>query len=221
MRAMYRVICHSTGWLNTSCWQVNNTACIVETSMVRWETTSDHFALQLQVKWMHPCLVCHQNVTSTGNGGGQQNIYATYLPLPQEFVRLWKKLAGKNSFLLQLLFTKFCVCMSAHCAYEQLLLLLASAVSSHWALLAFTRHQMLPYHRVWDPEFSFSSLPMCAIFPSIVLKLKLVLFPIVQHCVHTRSSCTFYLQCICSLLMPPIHGVHSLTKTILSWCHCT
>jgi hypothetical protein len=97
---------------------------------------------------------------------------------------------------------------------------LAYAVFSHRALLAFTHHQMILHHRVWNPEFSFSSVPMCAIFPSIVLKLKLKPFPIVQHCVIIRSSCTFWLLHICSLLMSP-HIWSSFTyKTILCWCHC-
>jgi len=102
--------------------------------------------------------------------------------------------------------------MFAHCACGQLFLLLAYAVFFHRALLAFTHHQMFLHHRVWNPEFSFNRVLMCAIFPHIVLKLKLKLFPIVQHCVITRSSCTSWVLHICSLLMPPIYGVHSLTK---------
>jgi hypothetical protein len=89
---------------------------------------------------------------------------------------------------------------------------LAYAVFSHWALLAFTHHQMFLHHRVWNPEFSFSSVLMGAIFPSIMLKLKLKLFPIVQHCVGIRSSCTSWLLHICSLLVPPTYEIHSLKK---------
>lgn len=110
--------------------------------------------------------------------------------------------------MLKLQNTKFCARTFVHCACGQLLLLLAYAVFSHRALLAFTHHQMFLHHRVWNPEFSCSSSLMCAIFPSIVLKLKLKLFPIVQHCVSTRSSCTSWLIHICNLLMPPIYGVH-------------
>jgi len=128
------------------------------------------------------------------------------------FVRLWKAHAGKNVIVLKLQNTKFCACMFAHCACGQLLLLFAYAVFFNWALLAFTHHQMFLHHRVWNPEFSFSSVLMCAIFPSIVLKLKLKLFPIVQHCVGIRSSCTSSLLHICSLLIPPTYGIHSLKK---------
>lgn len=129
------------------------------------------------------------------------------------FIRLWKALAGKNSILFSLQNTKFCACMLADCACGQLFLLLAYAVFSHRALLAFTHHQMFLHHRVCYPEFLFSSILMCAIFPIIVLKLKLKLFPIVQHCVSTRSSCPSWLLHICSLLIPTICGVHSITKS--------
>jgi hypothetical protein len=133
------------------------------------------FAVQLQAKWMHPLLVDCQNVTITEKGGGQPNTYATYLPPPQEFCNAvkgtcWQEFRERHLLARIPFCSNCCTQNSVHLCLRTVLMDICclTPIEHYWHSLTV---RFFCYHRVWNPEFSFSSLLMCAIFSSLINQL--------------------------------------------------